>query len=66
MFPTRSDTKRAVNPQKIAGRLKFRTNELEGLHYLFSESKEADNLICAFVFTYAKSRVSYDAVQLPC
>ena len=35
--------------------------------YLCSENKGADQLhgyFCTFVFTYAKSRFSYDVVQL--
>ena len=43
-FPTRSDTNRAVQPQKIAGGLKFRIYVEEGLYYLCSENKGADQL----------------------
>ena len=37
--------------------------EVEGLYYPYSENKGAQ-LICAFVFTHAKSRVSHDALKL--
>ena len=61
---TRSDTNRAVQPQKVARGLK----EEEGLHYLCSEYKSADQLcgylICAFVcFCICKNRFSHDAVH---
>ena len=41
---TRSDTNRAVQPQKMARSLKFRILEEEGLYYLCSETKAADQL----------------------
>ena len=34
------------------------------MYYLYSKNKGADQLICAFVFTYAKSQVSLDALKL--
>ena len=43
-FPTRSDTNRAVQSQKMARGLKFRFKKVEGLHYLCSENKGADQL----------------------
>ena len=43
-FPTRSDTNRAVHPQKIARGLKLLIWEEEGLYYLGSENKGADQL----------------------
>ena len=43
-FPTRSDTNRAVQSQKMAGGLKFRIKEVEGLYYPCSENKDADQL----------------------
>ena len=43
-FPIRSDTNQAVQPQKMAGSLKFWIKEVEGLYYLFSENKGADQL----------------------
>ena len=39
-----SDTNRAVQPQKMAGGLKFRIKKVEGLYYLCSENKGADQL----------------------
>ena len=43
-FPTRSDTNRAVQSQKMARGLKFRIRVGEGLYYLCSENKDADQL----------------------
>ena len=45
-FPTRSNANRAVQSQKIARGLKFRTSEVQvdGLYYLWSENKGADQL----------------------
>ena len=43
-FPTRSDTNRAVQPQKIARGLKFRIKVVEGLYYPYSENIGADQL----------------------
>ena len=43
-FPTRSDTNQAVQPQKMARGLKFGIKEVEGLYYLCSEDKGADQL----------------------
>ena len=43
-FPTRSDINRAVQPQKMARGLKFRILKVEGLFYLCSENKGADQL----------------------
>ena len=40
----RSDTNRAVEPQKMARGLKFQTEEVEGLYYLCSENKGAGQL----------------------
>ena len=39
-----SNTNRAVQPQKIVRGLKFRIQEVEGLHYSCSENKGADQL----------------------
>ena len=44
MFPNRSDTNRAVQPDKMATSLKFRIYEVEELCYLCSENKGADQL----------------------
>ena len=43
-FPTWSDTNQAVQLQKMARGLKFRIYVEEGLYYLFSENKGADQL----------------------
>ena len=43
-FSTRSDTNRAVQPHKVARGLKFCIQEVEGLYYLCSENKGADQL----------------------
>ena len=43
-FPTWSDTNRAVRPRKMARGLKFRIQKEEGLCYLCSENKGADQL----------------------
>ena len=55
-FSTWSDTNQAVQLQKMARGLKFRTEKVEGLYYLCSKNKGADQLavtaklICVFVF----------------
>ena len=43
-FPTRSDTNQAVQLQKIARGWKFQIYKVEGLYYLCSENKGADQL----------------------
>ena len=43
-FPKWSDTNQAVQLQKMARGLKFRILKLEGLYYLCSENKGADQL----------------------
>ena len=43
-FLTRSDTNQAVQPMKMARGLKFQICKIEGLHYLCSENKGADQL----------------------
>ena len=43
-FPTWSDTNQAVQLQKMARGLKFRIKKVEGLYYLCSENKGADQL----------------------
>ena len=65
MLPTRSDTNWALQPQKKARRLTFLMLEVEGLYYLCTENQGAyqPQLICAFVFAYAKSRFSHDATH---
>ena len=43
-FPTWSNTNQAVQLQKMASGLKFRTEKVEGSYYLCSENKDADQL----------------------
>ena len=70
-FPTRFVTNRAVQPQKTARAWKFQIYIEEGLYYLCSENKGADQLrskaaqlICVFGFAYAKSRFSHGAAHI--
>ena len=69
-FPTRSDTNRAVQPQKMARGLKFRIYKVEGLYYLCSENKDADQLrsYCAadlcLCFRIWKSWFSHNAAHI--
>ena len=44
IFPTWSDTNQTVQLQKMARSLKFRIYVVEGLYYLYSENKGADQL----------------------
>ena len=56
-------------PQKMARGLKFLIQEEEGLYYLRSENKALISLavnvqlMCVFVFAYAKSRFSHDRAE---
>ena len=43
-FLTRSDTNQAVQPQRMARGLKFQIYVVEGLYFLCSENKGADQL----------------------
>ena len=43
-FPTRLDTNRAVQRQRMARGLIFQIQEVERLYYLWSENKGADQL----------------------
>ena len=69
-FPTRSDTNRTMLSQKMTGGLKSRVKEVQGLYYLCSENKCADQLRgyraadLRLFFAYAKSRFSHDAAHL--
>ena len=52
----RSDTKQAVQVQKMARGWKLWILKVDELYYQFSENKGADQtgkLVCAFVFAYA-------------
>ena len=58
-FPTRLDTNWAVQTQKMAEGLEFCTKELDGLYYVCSDNKGADQLrglphsrSAPFEFTY--------------
>ena len=68
-FPTRSDIKQAVQPQKMAGSLKFQILGEEGLYYPCSENKGADQLHryhevdLRLVFAYAKSHFFHDMAK---
>ena len=74
-FPTRSDTNRAVQPQKTVRGLKFQdlgsryvdkrdcTIYIAKTKALISCAVTAQ-LICVFVFAYAKRRFSHDAAHL--
>ena len=59
-FPTRFDTNRPVQSQKQARGLKFRLKVEEELYYLCGKRKvliscaATAQLICVFVFAYAK------------
>ena len=64
LFSTMSHTNQAVQPQKMARSLKFGIYEVEGLYFLCSENKGAAQLICIFVFAYAKNRFSHDAAHI--
>ena len=61
--PTRSDTNRAVQPQKMARGLKFGIKVVEGLYYPYSENKGADQL-CSLCLAYAKSRFSHNEAHI--
>ena len=51
---SRSDTNRSIQAQKTVRGLQFRILEVEGLWYLCSENKGANQLSCAHVFAYEK------------
>ena len=66
-----SDINRSVQPQEMARGLKFQIWIEEGSHYPCSKNKVADQLrsytaqlICIFVFAYAKSWFSHDAAHI--
>ena len=65
----RSDTNRAAKPQKTVRGLKLLIQEVEGLYYvaktkaLMISCLVTTQLICTFVFAYAKSTFSHDAAQ---
>ena len=69
-FPTRSDTNWAVQPHKMARGLKFQSWKVEGLYYLCSENKGADQLhgYCAadlhLCFCICKNSVSHKTAHI--
>ena len=70
-FPTSSDTNRAVQTQKMARGLKFLIQVVEGLYFMIAKAKVliscvvTAELICIFVFAYAKSRFSHNEAHMP-
>ena len=58
------DTNLVVQPQKMARGLELWIWEVEGLYYLWSENKGAAQLICTFVFAYAKNRFSHEVASV--
>ena len=58
-----SYTTRAVQSEKIARGLKFRTKEVERLYYLCSDNKGTE-LMWTFACAYAKSRFSPDGAHM--
>ena len=69
-FPTRSDTNRVVQSQKMARGFIIRVKKVKGLYSLYSKIKVlitcevTVQLICAFVFAYAKDRYSHNVAQI--
>ena len=68
--PTRSDTNRAVQPQKMARGMEYLIKEVEGLYNLCSQNKSADQLhsyrtadLC-LCFRICKNQVFYDTAQI--
>ena len=58
-------------PKLLFSHAQLKLHELNGqtrdrLHYLCSENKGADRLICVFVFASAKSRFSHDTSHKLC
>ena len=67
-FPTWSDTNQAVQLQVMARGLKFRIQKVEGLYYLCSKNKGADQLpLCEadlrLCFRICKKSFSHDMTQ---
>ena len=69
-FPTRSDTNRAVQSQKMARGWKFWIQKVEELCIRVAKTKAlisfavTAKLICAFVFTYAECWFSHEAAEI--
>ena len=72
LFPTRSDTNRAVQRKKMGRALKFWIKKVEGFYYMYpcSENKGADQLcvtvklIRTFAFAYANCWFSHDVAHI--
>ena len=62
-FPTWSNTNQAAQLQKMARVLKFRIQKVEGLYYLFSKKKGADQLRC---YREADLRLCFPHMQNAC
>ena len=63
-----SDTNKAEQPQKMARGLKFWISEVEELYHVVKTKTliictVTMQLICAFVFAFATSRIARDAAQ---
>ena len=70
-FPTAFDKNQAVQLQQMARGLKFQVKEVGGLHYVVKTKALIScavtaQLICVFVFAYAKSSFSHYAAYLSC
>ena len=68
-FQTRFDTNQAVQPKKIARGLKFPILEVEKLYYVAKTKALIScavtvQLICTFVFAYAKSCFFHDKAHI--
>ena len=62
--PTRSDTNRPVQSQKIVRGWKFWIQNVAELYCPCSENKGANQLICAFVFAHADCWFSHAAAHI--
>ena len=64
-FPTRSDFNRAVQPQKMArGLWKYSNRTISSENRALIKCMVTAQLICAFVFAFAKSRFAHDAARI--
>ena len=66
-----SDTKQAVQPQKMDRCLEFQIKEVDGQYYIYVVKTKAlislavtVQLICTFLYAYAKSWLSHDMAQM--
>ena len=65
LFPTWSDTNKAVQLQKMARCLKFRIKEVEGLNYPCSENKGAVSFAVTPSFSHMQN-VGFLITRLKC